>query len=85
MKKQPEILAKALAIRAHRNSNIPSEDEMILALAWMRDEISMTQAARALNKPVVAGNILYLFAKCLREAHRQGRLVEAKLNSQEAA
>lgn len=49
-----------------------SEDERELALAWLRDEVTLTQAAKAMNAS--GGSVLYRFAVCLREEFRAGRL-----------
>ena len=44
-------------------------------LAWLKDEVTLTQASKALHKNSLSGNTLYYFAAVIKEAYRQGKVV----------
>ena len=67
-------MEKAKARRGRKRlPTTPEERE--LALAWLRGEITLTQAAHAMNpeKPI-SGSALSRFAVCLRDAYHAGRI-----------
>lgn len=80
MKRNRSLVDKAKALD-HRKLKIETTpEERELALAWMRGEVTLTQATRVLrpNGPHNGSSALYRFAVCLRDEYRAGRLtVEA--------
>ena len=74
MKNQGELLKKALATKMKiRTRNISIQD-IELALAWMRDEVTGVQAAAALG--LGSSSVQMWFGIRLREAYRRGMLAE---------
>lgn len=74
MAKQQTLLEKAKSVTNIRKNHI-TEEEVELALAWMRDEISMTQATVAIGQDKRQGAMIYSkFCLALREAYRAGLL-----------
>lgn len=61
--------AKALPVRKNRNNRITS-DEIELAVAWLQDEVSLSNAAIAMN--TTHGSAINRIALALREAYQQG-------------
>jgi hypothetical protein len=72
MSRRQSLVAKARAVGRGRRI---TKDDIDLALAWMRRDVSMTEAAVALE--MSGGTALYRIAICLRAAYEQGRLQEA--------
>jgi hypothetical protein len=73
---EPDILTRAKALGAPKRKRVVTEDEIVLALAWMRGEIGMSQMARALKLATNNGTVILHAGLALREAYRQGRLKE---------
>lgn len=78
------MLERAIA-STHRIRNVHpiGDEEIAVALAWIHSDISLRQATTAFypdaNHPnKIGGRVLYRIATCLREAYRQGLLVEPK-------
>ncbi len=68
---------RALARVPHRKNAKPvTPEEIELALAWLQGAITVTQANAAMypDESNPGAKVLYRFAVCLREAHRQGTL-----------
>jgi len=74
MKNPSSLIEKALSRPAKRISTIPSTQEVDLALAWLRGEITTGQAHFAMGKTKASGNVLYRIAISLRRAYQLGRL-----------
>lgn len=73
--KQETLLEKAKKIEPLRGmKHLPTEEEIELVFAWVKDEITGKQMCGALKKSSMSGNYLYFVAVCLREAYRQGKL-----------
>jgi hypothetical protein len=63
---------------ARKSKRELTPDLLELAIAWLRGEIYDKQAAAALyGDNYRSGNQLYVLARALREAYRQGRIREA--------
>lgn len=74
MSKKITLLEKAKAIKLEkRKIKSYSDEEIKLVLAWLEDEITMTQAAKALGYGSPA-NIGYSFARMLKATYQQGKL-----------
>lgn len=68
------LLEKALAIpRQDKRLQSITPDEIELSLAWLRDEVSLTQIAKVLEMKG-PGNAVSRIAICIREAYRLGLL-----------
>lgn len=63
------LLEKAKAIKT--SSRRTTEEEIDLAFAWLRDEVSSIQVAKAYGKKSVC---LYRTAKAIKEAFNQGKI-----------
>lgn len=62
------LLEKAKSSATTKTGKTYSEEEMELALAWMRGEIGITQVCKALGKINLQGSDTYLFlARALRQ------------------
>ena len=76
MKKQT-LLEKAKKISTKRGITNSKED-LEIALAWLKDEVTLGQVARVYGyentKGSSGGRILYRFAVCFRELYRQGKM-----------
>ena len=68
------LLEKAKAVKMGRRDTIITDEHVELALAWIRDEVNLSQINVALKKSRQSGNVLYKMATSLREAHRQGKI-----------
>lgn len=69
--KSATLLEKAKAFT--RKPRIPvTKQESELALAWLKGEINLGQATKAMGRD--SGAVLYRFAVCLREEFRAGRI-----------
>ena len=66
-------LAKSSGENAAQNKPV-SEEEVDLALAWMKNEITMYQVSTAYGK-TQSGNILYRIAIVLRQAYALKRII----------
>ena len=66
-------LAKSSGENAAQNKPV-SEEEIDLALAWMKNEITMYQVSTAYGKIHKSGNVLYRVALVLRQAYALGRI-----------
>ncbi len=74
MKRNTSLVDKAKGLtRKPKVVTTPAERE--LALAWLRGEVTLSQASRVLHpgKPA-SGTALYRFAVCFRDEYRAGRL-----------
>lgn len=72
------LLQKALETPARSiNSNHVSEEQIELALAWMADEVTLTQVSLASGLKGGSGATYHRLAMCLREAYRAG-LIKTK-------
>lgn len=69
--------AKEIKIRTRTYKKIEDE-EIELALAWMKDEITIKQLNGVSLKLKSSGNALYRVAIVLKEAYRKGKLVIKK-------
>ena len=71
-----KLLDKAKSLGRKPKEHNVSSDEIEIALAWVRDEITMAQISRALNTsyPAAAAKM----ANCLKTAYRAGILKLAK-------
>lgn len=68
------LLNKALAAKLKRPRSSSSDEEIELAIAWLRGEIGITQVQVALQSKH-SGSIAYLFlARSLRDAYAKGKL-----------
>jgi hypothetical protein len=75
MAKKMTLVERAMA--RPRKQHVPITDEHIdLALAWLRGDVTVTQAGAVLFPAEVkpGSRVLYRLAICLREAHRLGQL-----------
>ncbi len=63
--------AKAAPLQHRHRRGEYTQDEMELAVAWARGEISVKQVAHALGKPMDTGTYAFL-AHAIRAAHRMG-------------
>ena len=71
--KKTTLLQKAKEVKGGRNK-FPkvSDEEIEIAVAWMKSEITFTQLKGVINKK---GSNLYNFlATRLKEAHRRGKI-----------
>lgn len=78
MKRKRSLVETAKALPGKpRVATSPEERE--LALAWLRGEVTLGQASRALNpdNPLSGGSALYRFAVCFRDEYRAGRITVA--------
>lgn len=73
MIKRHTLLEKAKAVMLHGKIPI-TEDEIELALGWIRGEVSWKQANVAMGKRSDGGNGLYRIAIILRKAYQDGKL-----------
>ena len=64
--------ARAVPVRIGRSAG-PTDERIELALAWLRGDITITQAAVALESAVNGATYAKL-TTALREAHRRGLL-----------
>lgn len=62
--------AKSIQLQKRANKKYTEED-IELTLGWLTDEITLTQASKALH----TRNALYYFASVLKEAYKQGKIV----------
>lgn len=73
--KKKTLLQKAKKIKVKPRISIGTTDEeMELAIAWLKEEIGTRQVAEAIAEPQVGGRVLYRLSVWLREAHRRGKL-----------
>jgi hypothetical protein len=63
--------AKKVPVRSRIKRSISGED-IELALAWMKGEVTLSQVAKVSRHKTSSGNVLYRVAVCLREAYMQG-------------
>lgn len=76
MAKKKTLVDKARETEYNRKRTLSRDKEhQDLAIAWAKDEISLAQVSRALGK-TNSGNTLYGLSVWLREAVREGRLVD---------
>jgi hypothetical protein len=69
------LLDDAKAHSTKKRPTVPITNERVeLALAWLTDEVSITQLAHALDGNRPASNAYVSIAIALREAYRKGRL-----------
>lgn len=71
------ILEKAKKVSVYEKTyrKISVEEGIEVVLAWLRDEIGITQINVAMgNKNKYSGNVLYLIASWLRAAYRRGKI-----------
>ena len=79
-KSRPTLLERAIAAgeRAKYQKATPTREEIDVAVAWIRDEITLSQVAAAFypDQPAkgVTGRALYRVAHCLRAAYQQGQI-----------
>jgi len=70
------LVDKAKGVQFGRMHDMGNEDEMELAIAWLKGEITAVQAAVALfgeeKGRSRAGNVVYHFAKHLKQAYIKG-------------
>jgi hypothetical protein len=76
-KDESTLLSKAKAVsvegsRAKRYKRFPIQEEIELALAWLRGEIATKQVSVALGYSVTTANVLYRISSILKEAYAQG-------------
>jgi hypothetical protein len=76
---EKSLLERAKSVTKRKAMRVPSPQEIELALAWMKSEVSLTGVATALygdkrNIKTLGGNALYRIAVCLREAYRVGAI-----------
>lgn len=68
------LLEKALAIpRKDRRLDNITRDEVELGIAWLQDEVTLTQIAKVLGMKG-PGNAVSRMAVCIREAYRLGMI-----------
>lgn len=68
------LLQKAKEIKTHKHvGNAIGEEEIELGIAWLTDEITLSQLSGALGFPTIGGARCYnRIAIILREAYRTG-------------
>jgi len=66
------LLEKAKQYKSNRK--LPTDEEIELAVAWMKGEIGLTAISRALEIPL-SGNILYKVAVWLRTAYSKDKII----------
>ena len=54
-----------------------TNEQIELAIAWVKDEVSTRQVSFAIGENQIGGRVLYRLAVWLKEAHSRGKL---KLN-----
>jgi len=69
------LLQRAKAVKVNSRHRVISDEYIDLALAWIRDEIGLTQVNVVLGKKREGGNSLYGIAVWLREAYRNGKII----------
>lgn len=68
--KKKTLLQKAKASRQKKTTRISTTNEQIeLAIAWVKGEISTRQVAEAINEVEAGGRVLYRLAVWLREGY----------------
>ena len=72
MKKEITLLDQAKKILIKRK-NLATNEHIELALAWLKDEINMSQAAKVLGYKSTS-NIGYSFAICFKKGYQQGKI-----------
>jgi len=72
--KKKTLLQKAKKVKMRHRKIIVTDEHIELALAWVKDDITLTQVNLALNKPRDTGNTLYALAVYIREAYRKGQI-----------
>lgn len=78
MSKKMSLLEKAREIPIRRRgAEGVTVEEIELALAWMKDEITLTQIARVMNHKG-PGTTVSRISILLREAYRKGMIREGK-------
>jgi len=70
------LLEKAKEFKPGRTKcNQPTDGEILLAIAWLKDELRFSQICYALDIPTEhGGNLLYRIAVWLKEAYKRGDL-----------
>jgi hypothetical protein len=63
------LLEKARTV-AEQDHPIPSNEQIELAIAWLKNSVSINQIARATGKAPTSAYLL--LARALRQAYRQG-------------
>lgn len=66
------LLEKAKSYDKRNPRTAIKAEEIELALAWLKGEITMSQASAATGLKKPSGTILYRLSLCLREAYKQG-------------
>ena len=69
-----EEAKKIVSLKAHKP---PTDEEIELTLAWLKEEISLTQAGKVIQKRrgLKHGMGVYvLFARSLKELYRRGKI-----------
>jgi len=57
-----------------RRAEEPTDEEIEVAMAWLKGEVRTIQIARAYGVNRNSNNFVYTIARWLREAYRRGRL-----------
>lgn len=72
---KPRSLLEKAKAQAASKPRLTTPEERELALAWLKDEVTLTQAAKALDPgKKVSGKALYRFAIAIRDEYRAGRI-----------
>lgn len=70
MEKKMTLLEKAKAAKVGRTKRVITDEEIELSLAWLKGEITTTQASKSIGSDANrTQNILLLLANCLRQAY----------------
>jgi len=75
MPKQQSLVKRAKSITTRLRDPKVSAEKVELAMAWLRDEITLGQARQAVELSADGASMIYcLLARAIRQAYREGRL-----------
>ena len=72
--KKETLLEKAKKVKYKKRRGAATNEEIELALAWIKDEVITRQVAEAMGQNAVSGRVLYRLSICLKRAYEQGKL-----------
>lgn len=70
---EPSLLEKAIAYKRGTGYGTPTDEQIDLALAWLKGDITYTQALAALGRASTMSAYV-MFARALRQAYTEGKL-----------
>ena len=75
-KEKMSLLETAKSYQLHRKRKKTTSEDIEIALAWIRGEITLTQINYAYGTPNnKGGNNLYKIATAIKEAYEQGKII----------